>query len=133
MADLKPLGSEVENVLPINIVNGLFDQKETVVQNAKPKQSLADRIKSVNAKYQMAKVSDPDAAGILREQLDMLREEERMMQLTADNKKTIAESTDLVDTFMDDATKHTDIQNAVESKDVTVDQLDEDLLNDLDC
>jgi hypothetical protein len=34
---------------------------------------------------------------------------------------------------MDKATKHTDIQNAVESKDVTVDQLDEDLLNDLDC
>jgi hypothetical protein len=55
------------------------------------------------------------------------------MKITDQDKSNIAESSDNVDSFANNATKHEEIQGRVESKDVTIEDLDNDVLNDLEC
>ena len=55
------------------------------------------------------------------------------MKITDQDKSNIAESSDNVDSFANNAAKHEEIQGRVESKDVTIEDLDDDVLNDLEC
>ena len=55
------------------------------------------------------------------------------MKITDEDKSNIAESSDNVDSFANNASKHEEIHGRVESKDVTIEDLDDDVLNDLEC